>query len=828
MTWLNSVFSRTALERHRRLAGPAVLAALTALPLVLPGALPQAQAAKGDAGGEGFVFEVVLAPFCIDGDFPLRIVTDAGFEDGTLTLTTSASGKLTGTLALGSETLPVKGKVKYRSGGHSVKLTVKRGKKTLSLKGSLAGNAFEGPAKDKGVVAGAKTFSMDISGADPLTADITAIVSHKKKGLLGGTGTVLICGEPVKLKVSGREKKTLNLVLKGKGFRFSGKGDHVPGNAALEWSAKGFGANVTKQLVNIDTVLAPRQLTYVDASPLYETEDTIVPNVPSTVGHAVDAFAIDPALPTGFTFDVATGTIGGTPETVLGSTDYTVTATNIAGSTQATVVIEVRRNRMYSLTAENGLDAGEIRHFLNRTHWTVDADVAAEVETQGLDAFIDDMLDFQMDTAWERTANEEELQDDNDPLGIVPSTTQVARWWTNLMVGTDTPFQEALAFFWSDHFAVGNQDISRGAYMVDYVNLYRREGAGNYRDLLVAMSRHPAMIEYLNGDQNRRQAPNENFAREFWELFTLGVDNGYTQEDIVESSRAFTGWRERTRQIADYPSAGRTVTEYYMEFDANRHDVEDKTFLGVTVPGQDQGDDYESVVDTTLQVREPEKFIAKKLIEYFAMLDPPQELVDELGAVLRDSGWELAPTLKALFMSEAFYSSRARAGFVKSPVEFGVGFIRGTGLRIRTSSLDSSLNLLGMRPTQPPVVDGWPSGTAWLSAQSMVDRTNLVLTSVNDTSRQRDWGIDVKDILPPPANRSAAEVVDSLTDRMQVVLTDVERQDLVDYMVTERQNDGSVDPTTSVRRPPCARTTRHTVPLPATDTCRRACHAVTC
>ena len=166
----------------------------------------------------------------------------------------------------------------------------------------------------------------------------------------------------------------------------------------------------------------------------------------------------------------------------------------------------------------------------------------------------------------------------------------------------------------------------------------------------------------------------------------------------------------------------------------------------------------------------------------------------ELGAVLRNSGWELAPTLKTLFTSEAFYSNKARAGFVKSPVEYGVGFIRGTGLRIRISSLDSSLNILGMRPTQPPVVDGWPSGTAWLSAQSMVDRTNLVLTSVNDTNRQTGWGIDVKDILPPPANRSAAEVVDALADRLQVALDADERQELIDYMVTDRQSDGSVDP----------------------------------
>ena len=794
MTWLNP--TRAArLGRRRPSVTPAVLAAgmLAALPLLLGPATQSVHAAEGDSGGEGYVFEVVLGPVCIDGDFPLRVTTASGTVDGTLRLTTTVKGVLVGTLDIGGETLPVQGKAKFRSTGHRVKLTVKRGKKArLSLKGSLNGNAFEGTAKDKGgIAADATSFSMDVSKAEPLVAEFSAIVAKKKAGRLSGAGTVQVCGSPVKLKVSGREKKTLNLVLRGKGFRFSGKGDHVPGNAALSWGAKGFGATISQQIVNIDTVLAPRSLTYSAATATYETENEIAPNLPTTTGDAVDSFAIAPPLPAGLVFDVATGAISGTPGSVTAGADYVVTATNLAGSAEAELDLAVRRNRRYSLASEKTLDAGEIRHFLNRTQWSVDATVADDVRTQGLDAFIDDMLDFQMDTDWERTANQEELQDDNDPLGIVPNTTQVTRWWQNMMVNSETPFQEVLAFFWSDHFAVGNQDINRGAYMVDYVNLYRRDGTGNYRDLLVSMARHFAMIEYLNGDQNRRQAPNENFGREFWELFTLGVDNGYTQDDIEQAARAFTGWRERSRQIEDYPSVGKSVTEYYMEFDTGRHDEEDKTFLGVTIPGQKLTDDYESVVDTTLQVRNPETFIARKLIEYFAMLDPPQELVDDLAAVLRDSGWEIAPTLKTLFMSEAFYSAQARAGFVKSPVEYGVGFIRATGLRIRTSSLDSALSALGMRPTQPPVVDGWPSGGAWFSAQSMVDRTNLVLTVVNDTNRQNEAGIDVLDILPPPANRSAAEIVDSVADRLQVELSAQDRQDLIDYMVTERQNDGS-------------------------------------
>ena len=144
-----------------------------------------------------------------------------------------------------------------------------------------------------------------------------------------------------------------------------------------------------------------------------------------------------------------------------------------------------------------------------------------------------------------------------------------------------------------------------------------------------------------------------------------------------------------------------------------------------------------------------------------------------------------------MFLSEAFFSARARSAFVKTPVEYGVGFMRATGLRVRTRDLDAYLNNLGMRPTQPPVVDGWPAGPAWLSAQAMVDRTNLVEFTVDDMSRQRDWGIDILDIVPPPGERSAAEVIDALTARLDVVLDPAERQALVDYMVTTRQSNGS-------------------------------------
>ncbi len=758
-------------------------------------ACPAALAA--DNPSEGYQFEVQLAPVCLDGTFDVTV----GAEQGSLTVTTDVSGKLSGTLDLGGQTFKVKGKAKYRTTGHSVKLTARAGKKnSISFRGNLVGvSSFDGEAKGKGAVAaGTNAFSIDVGTAQPQVAEIDAVVEFGKKGKLSGEGTVRVCGRAIVLKASGKDGKTFKLSFKGGkrgAFKFTGAGDHVEGSSLLTWTAKGYGAKTGEDVINVDTVLSPRNLAYADGTPLYETEDAIVANAPAAGGDPIDRFDVLPNLPTGLDIDTFTGVISGTPVSVQPPRDYTVTATNFAGTDSATVTIEVRQNRAFSLAAQPNLSTADIRHFLNRTQFGVDdADIAA-IQDDGLDAFIDEMMDFQLDTSWEIDARNAEFVDvNNDPLGIVPSTTDIARWWAQMMMTSENPFQEVLAFFWHDHFAVGSQDLggnTRPAYMIDYINLWRSKGTGNYRDLLVDMSRNEAMLRYLDSYNNRDSAPNENFAREFWELFTLGVDNGYDQEDIELSSIAFTGWRERNRQLVDYPQVGQNTTQFFMEFDVNRHDGGEKTVLDITVPAQDAADDFEAVIDITLSQRDPDHFICRKIVEHFAFDNPPEQLVDALAAVLRDGGWELKPVFKTLFLSEAFYAQRGRENFVKNPVEFGVGFIRTTGLRIRSRDLDSRLNILGQRPSQPPVVDGWPTGPLWLSAQAMVDRTNLAFTVIEDENRQEDAGINVLDIIPPPGERSATEIVDALAALMQVEITDAERDEMIAYMVSLRNSDGS-------------------------------------
>jgi hypothetical protein len=168
-------------------------------------------------------------------------------------------------------------------------------------------------------------------------------------------------------------------------------------------------------------------------------------------------------------------------------------------------------------------------------------------------------------------------------------------------------------------------------------------------------------------------------------------------------------------------------------------------------------------------------------------------VVDELAGILRDQGYELAPALRALFLSEAFYSEKAREGLVKSPVEHAVGFVRSTGLTIRVGTLDSTLVALGQRPTQPPTVNGWPGGPLWLSAQGMIDRTNHVRNCITARTLQAGLGIDAAALLPSP-NATSAEVVDALADRLKVVLAPPEHDRCVEYLDTQRLGDGTVVP----------------------------------
>ena len=453
-----------------------------------------------------------------------------------------------------------------------------------------------------------------------------------------------------------------------------------------------------------------------------------------------------------------------------------------------------------SLAAKVSYSADDIRHLLSRTHFGGTPAEEAAAASMGVPAFVDAMLSPPAEPALDAEAKKLLWnKDDEEALkGQFPYWDAVARWWLHRMIHTTHPFREELALFWHDHFASSTAalDPSQLRWMVDQIDMLRAQGTGNLRTLLLSIARDPMMLRFLDGVLNSAEAPNENFAREFWELFTLGVDNGYTQADIVEAARAFTGYRTRYD--------GMTGLQF-VEFDPDLHDPDPKSFLGGTVPAQNTGDDYAAVVDLTLANRPVAEFVVKRLFEHFARRSPDAALVAELAAALRADGYELKPFLRTLFLSEAFYADASKAGLVRTPVQQAVGFVRQTGLvpwddiqdwehpqgtPNTLRSLDSALQQAAQRVTQPPSVNGWPQDRQWLSAQGVLDRVNCVVEATADRGDQADQGMDPLTLVPNGADAAAA--ADALASVLNVRPTAAQRalyvqflDSYVDYTDTE-------------------------------------------
>jgi uncharacterized protein (DUF1800 family) len=293
------------------------------------------------------------------------------------------------------------------------------------------------------------------------------------------------------------------------------------------------------------------------------------------------------------------------------------------------------------------------------------------------------------------------------------STLALELWWLNRMLTTTAPLQEKMTLYFHGHFttAAVKKGISP-AMAFNQNQLYRTYALGNLRDLTRAVSKDPAMLVYLDGATNYKLHPNENYARELMELFTLGVDH-YSEDDVRNSARAWTGWR--------YSRFTETA-----EFDPRFHDDGVKTFLGQT--GNFNGDDVVNIIFAQPQAA---RFFASSLLNTFVYNDPEPELVEGVATLLRKHDFVLAPVLSAIFRSNVFYSERAYRALVKSPVEFLVGTYRTLGLPQMDVSVLADLRQMGEVLFDPPNVAGWPGGANWLTSDTMIARQNFLKRTMN-------------------------------------------------------------------------------------------------
>lgn len=345
-------------------------------------------------------------------------------------------------------------------------------------------------------------------------------------------------------------------------------------------------------------------------------------------------------------------------------------------------------------------------------------------------------------------------------------------WWLQRMVATAHPLEEKLTLFWHGHFATEAEKVRHGHALWRQNQTLRRHARGDFGDLLLAVSRDPAMLVYLDNQLNQEGRPNENYARELFELFSLGIGH-YTEQDIEETARAFTGWgvRGMRQQFGQ---------EAHFQFNPRLHDDGEKTVFGVT--GRLDGAD---IIPLILRQPSCAPFVLAKLYRHFVTDQPTADdraVIDDLADLWRDSGYHLQPVLQALFTSEAFYAERQFGAQIKSPVQLVVGTLRRCGLDLPAEAgrgLVFMLAGMGQNLFDPPNVAGWPGGEDWINTSTLLQRYNLIGNLLGarriaplDPAR---FGLDDD----TPAERAAAQLVEAF---LAVPLGDEQLAELAGYL----------------------------------------------
>lgn len=280
-------------------------------------------------------------------------------------------------------------------------------------------------------------------------------------------------------------------------------------------------------------------------------------------------------------------------------------------------------------------------------------------------------------------------------------------WWLDRMYTTLAPLREKMTLFFHDHFAVSMQKVKQPALLVLQNQLFRKHALGNFKQLTHAVAKDPAMMLYLDVQNSRKGMPNENFAREVMELFTLGAGN-YTEEDIRQAARAFTGY-----QLNRFSGT--------VSFDKRSWDEGEKNFLG-----QKGNFDGVGIIDVIFQQPQAATFMVRKLWEFFAYEEPAETAVDDLAQTFRSANFQLVPVLREIFLSKEFYSEQCMANQIKCPVQFFLQMLK----QLEEPSVPRAYSLyvqsqLGQILYAPPNVAGWDWGKAWINTNTLLTRYQI-------------------------------------------------------------------------------------------------------
>jgi uncharacterized protein (DUF1800 family) len=332
-------------------------------------------------------------------------------------------------------------------------------------------------------------------------------------------------------------------------------------------------------------------------------------------------------------------------------------------------------------------------HLLRRTGFGGTISEIVEAQKAGHQAAIARVFDQTNDESLE-----EEMKSAARLITGGSDASQLASWWLLRMIKTPCPFLEKMTLFWHGHFATGADKVRNARAMFRQNQLIRKHALGKFGPFVKNMSSDVAMLVYLDSEENRKTRPNENYARELLELFCLGPGN-YSEEDIKEIARCFTGWEIRRGKF---------------HFNEYQHDKKTKSFLGAS--GNFDGND---AVEIVMKQDAASRFIARKLVRFFVFddADISDKLVAPVAKHLRESEFDIRSTTRIILSS---------GKKIKSPVELAVGFLRFFDASTNVTQLGNRIAGLGQRPLYPPNVKGWPGGRTWINASTVLARANLI------------------------------------------------------------------------------------------------------
>jgi len=410
--------------------------------------------------------------------------------------------------------------------------------------------------------------------------------------------------------------------------------------------------------------------------------------------------------------------------------------------------------------AANPFDARKAAHLLRRAGFGASPAETDAAVAKGLEETVDDLFADAPDSE----------QDFDRTFAAISgrfvnaSDARVCQaWWLFRMLTTRVPLREKLTLFWHGHFATSIHKVEDTQLMLQQVDTLRRLGLGCFRELVLAIARDPAMIVWLDGESNVKDHPNENFARELMELFTCGIGN-YTEQDVLEAARAFTGWHREGPRFA---------------FTADVHDSGAKRILGRR--GKFDGSD---VIDLLAAHPATPRFIARKLLRFFACPNPTDAVVAEAAELYDRTQLNTRLFVRELFQSRYFFSEDCLRTRISSPVEFVVGTVRTLNIRQPALDLVDQVTTMGQELLAPPNVKGWDGEEKWINSTTLAAR----MTYARGVPEMNADGNGLRPDCPiaefvPPDEKSPLTIVERLAQVLfQGELSAESRDDFVKFL----------------------------------------------